>query len=58
MGWDILATALPAFIVGHAAIMMSWLDEPRKRLWTVLTVLGYGSSAACLVVGALWVIWS
>jgi hypothetical protein len=58
LGWQIICTAVPAFLFGHGALAVSWLDKARKPLWVTGTVIGYGASALCLIVGSTVVIWS
>lgn len=58
MGWQILASALPAFILGHSAVAVAMFAPSHKRLWLAVAYAGYGVTVACMVVGIMWLIWS
>ena len=58
VGWQVVWTAFPAFLVGHAAMGLLLADIDRRSVWKPLMVVGYGASLLCVVVGIFMVIWS
>jgi len=58
MGWQIIWTAFPMFLLGHGAYGLLLVDSVRRPVWRPLAFAGYGACILCLIVGSLSLIWS
>ena len=58
VGWQILSSAAPIFLLGLGFGAMVETDWPRLRLWWLARAACFWVGGLCLIVGLLMVIWS